>query len=204
MEELRVRELPAWLTKGFANFQRRFVSGEDPSFRHAVHFGQSPKAMVVACADSRVDPALLFSARPGELFVVRNVAALIPPPEEDSGFHGVSAALEFGVVTLQVPQVLVVGHSLCGGVRGFMGQLGTDPKSYLGRWLALLRPLQEEFPELGACEEKEVGQAAVKLSLRRLASFPFVAEKLASGKLAAFGLYFQLDPPNLELVEAIP
>lgn len=160
--------------------------------------------MVIACADSRVDPALLFSARPGELFVVRNVAALIPPPEEDSGFHGVSAALEFGIVTLQVPQVLVVGHSLCGGVRGFMGHVDTDSRSYLGRWLQLLRPLHEQFPELAACEEKEVGQAAAKLSLKRLASFPFVAERLASGKLSAFGLYLQLVPPKLELVEAIP
>lgn len=199
-----MRELPAWVREGFENFHLRFVSGEDPSFLHSVRRGQKPKAMVVACADSRVDPALLFSARPGELFVVRNVAALVPPPEEDSGYHGVSAALEFGVVTLQVPQVLVVGHSLCGGVRGFMAQAGTNSSSYLGRWLQLLQPLHRQFSQLAACEEKEVGQAAVRLSLQRLASFPFVAEKLASGTLSVFGLYFQLEPPKLDLVEAIP
>lgn len=198
------KSLPTWVREGFEGFYRRFVSGKDESFREAVRHGQKPKAMVIACADSRVDPALLLSARPGELFVVRNVAALIPPPEEGFGYHGVSAALEFGIVTLQVPQVLVVGHGLCGGIRGFMAQKAGGSSSYLGPWLELLRPLDEQFPELALAEEKLVGQAAVRLSLKRLASFPFVAEKLALGKLSVFGLYFELAPPTLELVETLP
>lgn len=198
------KPLPTWISEGFEGFYRRFVSGEDSSFREAVRHGQKPRAMVIACADSRVDPALLFSARPGELFVVRNVAALVPPPEEDSGHHGVSAALEFGIVTLQVPQVLVVGHGLCGGIRGFMAQKAPNTRSYLGRWLELLRPLDEQFPELATADEKQVGRAAVRLSLQRLATFPFVAERLACGKLSVFGLYFELAPPTLELVETLP
>lgn len=196
--------MPTWVAEGFQRFRQLFVDGPDPSFRDAVRMGQKPRAMVIACADSRVDPALLFSARPGELFVVRNVAALVPPPEEGAGLHGVGAALEFGVTTLQVPEILVVGHSLCGGIRGFLGHGAPDPASYLGRWLELLRPLAEVTGTDDVSQEKDFGRAAVRLSVKRLQAFPFVAERMAAGKLALYGLYFDLEKPALELVETTP
>ncbi len=187
--------LPDWVLQGFAAFRQRFIEGEETSFAEAVRYGQKPKAMVIACADSRVDPALLFSARPGELFVVRNVAALVPPPEAGDGHHGVSAALEFGVTQLAVPQILVIGHSHCGGVRGFLSGTTRGEKSYLARWLALLEPLAQRLGGTLPEDEDLVGRWAVELSLHRLASFPFVAERLSQKRLELFGLFFHLDPP---------
>ncbi len=136
--------LPSWIEDGFHRFCSRYAHGRDPSFRQAVAQGQKPHALVVACADSRVDPALLLDARPGELFVVRNGAALVPPPADTGHLAGVSAALEFAVRVVQVPQVLVIGHSLCGGVRAYLHGREVATGSYLARWLELLSPLEEK------------------------------------------------------------
>lgn len=194
--------LPSWIEEGFKRFCHRYVLGDDPSFRQAVTQGQKPRALVVACADSRVDPALLLDARPGELFVVRNVAALVPPPAASGWLAGVSAALEFAVRVLQVPQVLVIGHSLCGGVRAYLDGREGETGSYLARWLELLSPLEEK--RVAAVDEEDFGRAAVRLSLQRLAAFDFVGERLAKESLTLLGLYLRLQDPALQLVERLP
>lgn len=194
--------LPTWIEEGFQRFCHRYVLGDDPSFRQAVTQGQKPRALVVACADSRVDPALLLDARPGELFVVRNVAALVPPPAESGRLAGVSAALEFAVRVLQVPQVLVIGHSLCGGVRAYLHRREAETGAYLARWLELLSPLEET--KAAAADEEDFGRAAVRLSLQRLAAFDFVSERLAGGSLTLLGLYLRLQDPALQLVARLP
>ncbi|MCS7183584.1 MAG: hypothetical protein NZ869_10815 [Thermoanaerobaculum sp.] len=196
--------LPPWLHQGFSAFCQRYVEGPDPAFRDAVRHGQKPRALVVTCSDSRVDPALLFNAKPGELFVVRNVAALIPPVDAEAEEHSVAAAVQFAVEHLAVPQLLVMGHSHCGGLQGFLRGLGPSSPSHLEQWLRWLSPLRDTFPLGQPSDEGEAGRAAVRLSLQRLASHPTVAERLRTGSLAVFGLYFQLQPAKLELVDAIP
>jgi carbonic anhydrase len=191
------------MEQGFHRFLQRFAHGKETPFWQAVSLGQKPKALVLACADSRVDPALVFDAQPGELFVIRNVAALVPPPADSHHLAGVSAALEFGICQLRVPLVVVMGHSLCAGVRAFLEGNSSLAGSYLGAWLQLLAPLAAERA-CGTLEEEEVGRRAVALSLERLQAFPFVNNALAEKRLSLLGLYFRLQHPALEVVASYP
>jgi carbonic anhydrase len=161
--------------------------------------GQSPKVMVIACSDSRVDPAQIFDTSPGETFVVRNVANLVPPFEADGGRHGVSAALEFAVTQLEVPEIVVLGHGQCGGVKAALSRAfeGAAPGrgGFIAHWIDLLdegraRVLAEhgDGPEAVRALELET----VRVSIANLRTFPFVAEREASGLLTIQGAYFAI------------
>ena len=154
------------------------------------------KVMVIACSDSRVDPAQIFDVYPGEIFVVRNVAALVPPPDIDGRPHGTAAAIEFGVVALGVQHVVVLGHSFCAGVRCLLEHdHGSRRFDYVSDWMAVARDVQQEMQGLVTEAEqmlvaRRAEQAAVLTSLRHLAAYPFVADRVARGQLALHGWYF--------------
>ena len=161
--------------------------------------GQSPRVMVIACSDSRVDPARIFDTVPGEIFVVRNVANLVPPFEDDASRHGVSAALEFAVTQLEVPEIVVMGHGACGGVSASLSQrfkgAPNGEGGFIAHWVDMLDAARDRIvaehghgPEAVRALELET----VHVSLVNLMTFPFVAERVAAGKLTLHGAYFAI------------
>jgi carbonic anhydrase len=160
--------------------------------------GQSPKVMVIACSDSRVDPSMIFDARPGEMFVVRNVANLVPPFEPDNHYHGVSAALEFAITQLEVEELVVMGHGFCGGcaaaLTGQFDQAGHGSGHFIAHWIDMLvearDPIRARHPELGREAFFEMELEGVRISLRNLRTFPWVREREESGRLKLHGAYF--------------
>ena len=170
--------------------------------------GQQPRVMVIACADSRVDPAHIFDVRPGEIFVVRNIAALVPPFETTPGHHGVSAALEFAVQVLKVREIVVMGHGMCGGCQAALTQElhGTEPGQggFIAHWIDMLddvrEPIARELGTEGRAAERAMEQAAVKVSLRNLRTFPCVREKEKHGELILRGAFFAISDGVLYLL----
>ena len=175
----------------------------------ALSEGQQPQVMVIACSDSRVDPALIFDTRPGEIFVVRNVAALVPPFETTPGNHGVSAALEFAVQVLKVREVVVMGHGMCGGCKAALTRElhGEIPGKggFIANWIAMLDdvrdPIASEKGTQGRDAERAMEQAAVKVSLANLRTFPCVQEKEARGTLKLRGAFFAISDGVLHLLD---
>jgi len=162
--------------------------------------GQSPRVMIIACSDSRVEPALIFDAKPGEMFVVRNVANLAPPFETTPGHHGVSAALEFAVTQLEVEQVLVMGHGSCGGcaaaLTGSFDDAGDGAGRFIANWVSLLREARDRVrarhPELGAQAFLEMELECVKVTLANLRTFKWVAAREKAGALSLHGCHFSI------------
>jgi len=154
--------------------------------------GQKPHTLVVACSDSRADPALIFDAAPGELFVVRNVANLVPPYQPDGQLHGVSAALEFGVRVLEVSRIVVMGHAFCGGVHAMLNGAPETCNDFVAPWVAqatpVVRLICESFPAEPA--ERLAEETVVRLSLENLRTFPWIAEREKAGALTLTGLHF--------------
>jgi carbonic anhydrase len=174
---------------------RRFRDQRWPQERaeyEALAKGQKPHTLVVACSDSRADPALIFDAAPGELFVVRNVANLVPPYQPDGQLHGVSAALEFGVKALNVSRIVVMGHAYCGGVHAMLNGAPDACRDFVAPWVAqaapLVRLICESFPEEEA--ERLAEETVVRLSLENLRTFPWIAERENAGDLTLLGLHF--------------
>jgi len=171
--------------------------------------GQQPRVMVIACSDSRVDPSQIFDVNPGEIFVVRNVAALVPPFEETSGYHGVSAALEFAVQFLKVREVVVMGHGMCGGCQAALTQSmhGTEPGQggFVANWIALLDEARDsvaaELGTEGRTAEQAMEKAGVRVSLKNLRTFPCVQAKEAKGTLTLRGAYFAISDGVLNLLD---
>jgi carbonic anhydrase len=170
--------------------------------------GQSPRVMVIACSDSRVDPTQIFDSKPGEIFVVRNVAALVPPFETTPGRHGVSAALEFAVQFLGVEEILVMGHGLCGGCAAALSRnmdgAAHGEGGFIASWISMLDDAQAEVAAQhgisGAVAERAMELAAVKVSLSNLRSFPCVQEKEANGSLTLHGAFFAISDGVLHLL----
>lgn len=162
--------------------------------------GQEPQVMVISCSDSRVDPAQIFDVAPGEIFVVRNVAALVPPYETTPGQHGVSAAVEFAVQFLKVKQIVVMGHGLCGGCQAALSRSLHDSPAgeggFVANWVSLLDevrdPVAAEHGTEGREAERAMEYAAVRQSIANLKTFPFITDKLASGELELRGAHFAI------------
>lgn len=185
------------LVAGFDRFRHQHFEADNEIYDRLL-VGQRPEVMVIACSDSRTDPAIICGARPGELFVVRNVAALVPPPVADGAPHGTAAAIEFGVSALGVKHVVVLGHSFCAGVRCLLDYDHDDGRSrfdYLSDWMRVAREVRDEMDGLVTDAERTLvarraEQAAVLASLRNLAAYPFVARRIAQGALDLHGWYF--------------
>jgi carbonic anhydrase len=171
--------------------------------------GQSPRVMILSCADSRVDPAHIFDARPGEIFVVRNIAGLAPPYETSQGFHGVSAALEFAVTQLRVEEILVMGHGLCGGCAAALtGQFDeTEPGEghFIADWVRMLDDARDkvraDHPELNREAFREMEREAVRVSLANLRTFPWISEREDAGELQLHGGHFAIAEGRLYMLD---
>ena len=170
--------------------------------------GQEPKVMVIACSDSRVDPAMIFGTVPGEVFVVRNVANLVPPFDPSGGLHGVSAALEFAVTVLKVDEILVLGHGQCGGVKASLSGALKEAKpgegGFVAEWIKLLDDAREKVvAEHGTGDEgqKALEQEGVKVSIENLKTFPFVQERLKDGSLTLHGAVFAIKDGKLNVLQ---
>ncbi|MEA3010063.1 MAG: carbonic anhydrase [Sphingomonadales bacterium] len=167
--------------------------------------GQSPKVMVIACSDSRVDPTQIFDSGPGEMFVVRNVAALIPPYETTGGYHGVSAALEFAVTQLQVEELVVMGHGFCGGcaaaLTGQFDDAAHGEGHFIADWIEMLRGARDKVRAEHGEDFKAMELEAVRVSLANLRTFPWVREREADGRLKLNGAYFAIADGVLHLLD---
>jgi carbonic anhydrase len=168
--------------------------------------GQTPHTLIVACSDSRADPALIFDAAPGQLFVVRNVANLVPPYAPDGQLHGVSAALEFGVKVLQVRRIVVMGHAHCGGVAAMRDGAPDSVRDFVEPWIAQGTPVVRRAAATVAPDQIEAAteEAVVRLSLENLRTFPWIAEREADGRLELTGLHFGIAEGMLRKLGSSP
>lgn len=191
---------------------RRFRSG-GWMYNHerweAARVGQSPQVMVIACADSRVDPSQIFDMAPGEAFVVRNIAALVPPFETTPGLHGVSAALEFAVQVLEVKEIVVMGHGMCGGCKAALTQdlHGAEPGEggFIANWIGLLdearEPIAARLGTEGRTAERAMEEAGVRVSLTNLRTFPCIRRKERDGQLKLRGAFFAISDGVLHVMD---
>ena len=195
------------LIDGYHRFKAGRYSEERDRWS-ALAEGQSPKVMVIACSDSRVDPTQIFDANPGEMFVVRNVANLVPPYEVGGGRHGVSAALEFAVTQLNVEEIVVMGHGSCGGVHAALSRRFADAAPGEGGFIAHWIDLLDEARDRIAAEHGDGPEAiraleleTVKVSMANLRTFPFVPEREAAGRLTIHGAYFAIADGVLHVLD---
>jgi carbonic anhydrase len=185
--------LPDRLTQGYRAFLGDRFQREQSRYRDLAD-GQAPDVMVISCCDSRVSPEVIFDASPGELFVVRNVANLVPPYETGGQYHGTSAALEFAVQALRVKHIVVLGHARCGGIRAFADESAPlSPGDFIGRWMTLIGPAADRLgPRRGDLADylAKLELAAIDNSLANLMTFPCVRMLVQRGKLHLHGAYF--------------
>ncbi len=194
---------PNQLIQGFARFRGAHFSADDVMYRNLVKQGQTPKFLIVGCCDSRVDPALIFDCAPGDLFVIRNVANLVPPAEGRAGHHGTTAALEYGVRNLGVEHIIVLGHAHCGGIQTLMNTGGAnDPDSFIDDWMKLAEAARvsvvEDFADADVEQRQRVcEQRAILVSLQNLQTFPWIAQRVEQRTLALHGWYFDIQQGQL-------
>jgi carbonic anhydrase len=186
---------PSQLVDGYRAFLAGGLRAEQDRYRELAHSGQSPEVMVIGCCDSRCSPEVIFNSRPGELFVVRNIANLVPPYAPDAQAHGVSAALEFGVMALGVKHIVVLGHAQCGGIKAFVEDAEPlTPGDFIGNWMKLMTPAAEKIGPRGSRPVDKyltlLEQANVALSLDNLMTFPRLRSKVERGDIRLHGAYF--------------
>jgi len=182
------------LLAGYRRFRAEVWPKERARYEALATKGQRPESLVIACSDSRVDPQTVFGAGPGELFVVRNVAGLVPPYRPDATYHGTSAALEYAVRVLGVARIVVLGHAQCGGVRAMVEGAPREARDFVEPWMQIAAPVLRSLPEhveaddvLERCELE-----VVRLSLANLATFPWIDEAIAAGRLQLGGFHFDI------------
>ena len=188
------------LIDGFGRFRKNHF--ESDRFRRLSEQGQTPKALVLGCCDSRVDPAIILDCDPGDLFVIRNVANLVPPFENAGHYHGTSAALEFGVCSLGVEHIIVLGHAQCGGIRALMEGASSGGNSFIGSWMKLADPARKAVLERHRGGDmrllaKECEKEAILASLSNLMTFPWIRSSVEEGRLQLHGWYFDIENGTL-------
>ena len=194
---------PKPLLDGYKNFMSgRYVEERD-RYHQLAEEGQKPETLIIACCDSRAGPELVFNARPGELFVVRNVANMVPPYEPDGQYHGTSAALEFAVEGLKVKNIVVLGHGRCGGINAALSSVSEplSPGDFIGKWTTLLKPAAEQVNKNSNMTAAERQTALERISIRNsmgnLRTFPNVAAAEKQGKLKLYGAWFDISSGEL-------
>ncbi len=188
------------LVAGFKHFCGSHVESQDPYYQALVREGQRPRVLFLACSDSRVDPAIVFGTDPGDLFIIRNVANIVPPYEINAGQHGVSAAIEYAVNSLEVEHIIINGHSQCGGIRALCENptdAHIESPHLVGRWLALAKPAYDkaraDYPDADLNRlAHECEKDSVIDSIANLMTFPMVRERVESGHLQLHGWYFDM------------
>ena len=190
---------PDTLTDRYRRFKHRIFVPNADQYEELATYGQNPEIMVISCSDSRVDPETIFSAMPGELFVARNVASLVPPFETGGKYHGVSAGIEFAVMNLRVKHLVVLGHSGCGGIKAALDQSAAieTEAHFISRWMSMLDDAR--LSVLASHQMKSTAERVtaleregIKNSLKNLRTFPFVKELEDKGKLQLYGAHFDI------------
>lgn len=197
------------LIDGFRRFRDTTFSQNRTQYE-ALAQGQSPKVLLIGCCDSRVDPAIIFDAKPGEMFVLRNVANLIPPYEPDDGHHGTSAAVEFAVRGLQVEHIVVLGHARCGGVRALVQGDQSEDFDFIKGWMRIARSARDRALALTLSSGQPLEAAlrmcereTVAISLANLMTFPWIRERVEQGKLMLHGWFYDLEEGRLSQLDPI-
>lgn len=192
------------LIEGYRRFRKRYFYEEPDLFTRLVARGQSPDVAVVACCDSRVDPAIIMDCEPGDLFTIRNVANLVPPYEPDGLYHGTSAALEFAVRVLGVGHIIVLGHAQCGGIHALLAgeSAGITQGEFISSWMRIAdhaRDVALNNPAFATAEmrQRRCEQAAIQVSIANLGSFPWIKERVEQKKLRLHGWYFDIGSGEL-------
>ncbi|MDX1901311.1 MAG: carbonic anhydrase [Gammaproteobacteria bacterium] len=173
------------ILEGYQQFRKKYAVGDQSIMQYLSDHGQQPTIMVVACCDSRVDPALILQCDPGDLFVVRNVANIIPPYEKDEKHHGTSAALEFGICFLHVKHLILLGHSQCGGIQALLNRHDSND-DFITNWVSLIKPPGSHH-DTDAC-----AQAALKQSYQNCLTFPWIKDKVTQGELTIHLWFFDI------------
>jgi carbonic anhydrase len=197
---------PTSLIEGYRSFRATRLPHEQSRYRTLAETGQHPEVMVIGCCDSRCAPEAIFDARPGELFVVRNIANLVPPYSPDSHHHGVSSALEFGVQALKVRHIVVLGHAQCGGIRAFAEDSAPlSPSDFIGHWMSLLKPAANKLGPPGTMPFAEylmrLEQASLSQTLANLLTFPYIRRRVESGELLMHAAYFGVATGALSVLD---
>ncbi|HOB61691.1 MAG TPA: carbonic anhydrase [Candidatus Competibacteraceae bacterium] len=194
------------LIQGFQRFRVKSFEPNREAYNRLAMQGQSPRALVISCSDSRVDPVILTDSAPGELFVVRNVANLVPPYETSGRYHGTSAALEYAVCNLEIPSIIILGHSRCGGIHALLEGYGTnhEGEGFIAPWVQIAAPARDEVLRRWPDASKEFQQracerAGIRTSLTNLLTFPFIRQRVEDGRLNLYGWYYDLE--NGELMQ---
>lgn len=197
--------MPAFATllAGYRRFRSEQYDGQRRRWE-GLASGQEPPVMVIGCCDSRVDPAMIFDTEPGQAFILRNVANLVPPHEVGGGLHGASAAIEFAVVNLAVCHIVVLGHGACGGVQAALqgGDLGAPGESFIDGWISILREGRDRVLARGEKDPQHALELeGIRISLANLRTFPWVSEREADGRLKLHGAYFAISDGVLHLLD---
>jgi len=187
------------LIEGYRRFRARTWPAERGRFETLSRLGQQPRALVIACSDSRADPQLVFSAAPGELFVIRNVANLAPPYGPDGQPHGVSSAIEYAVRSLRVPDIVVMGHAMCGGIDALLHGAPPEVSDFVAPWVHLAEPARQRALRAPPEQQQQVCEhEAVRLSLANLLTFPWIKDAVAAEALQLHGCFFDIRSGILE------
>ncbi len=177
--------------RGYQRFREKYALGDNSIMQYLSHYGQKPQVMVVSCCDSRVDPALILQCDPGDLFVVRNVANIIPPYEKDEAHHGTSAALEFGICFLKVKHLILLGHSQCGGIQALLTNAHNQPSQndFINNWVSLIKN-----EDAAHCDNAdEYAKLALNQSLQHCLTFPWIRDKIAQEALRIHLWFFDVE-----------
>ena len=196
------------LKEGFKNFKRNYYEDDKSYIEKHVKNGQKPKFMIISCSDSRVDPAILFQTKPGEVFSVRNVANLVPPYSPDKGLHGVSAAIEFGVVDLKIKDIIILGHAHCGGIKALCNNFNVNKekplnkeasREFINSWMNIASPIMSKINLKDSSEPLQhfVEKESIKNSMQNLQTFPWIIELLKKKELNIHGWWFELKSGEL-------
>lgn len=191
------------LVSGYKGFRAGDYKSQKALYEELGTHGQNPDIMLIACADSRVDPTDIFNAYPGEMFVMRNVANIVPPLDRGEGYHGTSAGIEYAVNVLDVDVIVVMGHESCGGIQGCLDGLGdSEEGGYVGKWVSLLDEARDVVVAKNTDPDKlsyEMEHEGVRQSMRNLMTFPFVKQAVEEGRLKLQGAYFSVISAKLML-----
>lgn len=191
------------LLSGYARFHKHHLEQTDTHYQKLLKQDQKPIAIIIGCCDSRVDPAIILDCDPGDLFVIRNVANLVPPYENDHHYHGTSAALEFGVCNLNIKHIILLGHSECGGIRSLFEKKTSKKMSFISRWMRLVKipsaRQMKNYEHLSHKEKEELyNKKSLMGSLKNLMTFPWIQEKVTNNTLYLHAWYFNLSNGQLE------
>ncbi|HXC53795.1 MAG TPA: carbonic anhydrase [Rhizomicrobium sp.] len=193
------------LLEGYQNFRAQRWPRDRKLYEETASKGQKPEYLIIACSDSRSDPATVFGGHPGEFFLVRNIAALVPPHDATNGVYGTRAAIAYAVLALKVRNIVVMGHAQCGGIGAAIDPGAAHGVPYVAEWVELAKPAVERARGQphghGLDKNQATEREAVKLSVRRLLDYPFIAERVKAGQLAVDGMRFNIATGVLELLD---